>query len=349
MPASPTGTVVTCTPTVSSAPAASPAVLQISQAEPHLSRTFYQDGRLLTAVDLNRDYEYLDQRLLDLGLALGDGIVVGLDATPLPDNTTITVTQGRGIAPSGRVISYVYADAAGNLDPTQLLQANLSDLGTLATLNGPSFGSISDGLYAVVLLHSQQSSGIDEVFPQSLRSRRVLYESIVDTVEIALVGLPQPNPYSDQFKSRAYLARQLAGGQIQPALPSDSLALGVLAMQMGRPPWFDPSLLRHRLRAADAPNAVQQDLTRQYLQIYNDKMATLPSASSFRAADVFFLLPPSGMLPLASIDPIGATQTFFPAQIDVSLVPVRSDEVNALLAQIKGESAIDLTQSTPAQ
>src|ERR1700758_795544 len=116
MPANPTGTVVTFTPTVTSAPAANSAVLQISQAEPQLSRTFYQDGRLLTAVDLNRDYEYLDQRLLDLGLALGDGIVTGLDATLLQDGVTISVTQGRGIAPSGRVIAYVFADAAGDLD-----------------------------------------------------------------------------------------------------------------------------------------------------------------------------------------------------------------------------------------
>src|SRR5271165_3000201 len=340
MPASPTGTVVTFTPTVSSAPAASPAVLQISQAEPQLSRTYYQDGRLLTAVDLNRDYEYLDQRLLDLGLALGDGIVVGLDATLVPNSATISVTQGRGIAPSGRVIAYVFADAAGNPDPTVTLTANLSDLGTLATLNGPSFRSISDGLYAVVLLHSQQPSGIDEVFPRDLRSTGAIYQSIVDSVEIALVGLPQPNPYSDQFKSRAYLATQFAGGQIQAVLPSDSLALGVLAMQMGQPLWFDPSLLRRPLRASDDPDAVQQDLTRQYLQIYQDKMASLPGQNplTFRAADVFPLLPPSGKLPLAAIDPVGATQTFFPAQIDVSLVPVRSDEVDALLAQIYGES-----------
>src|SRR5271166_6330036 len=142
MPASPTGTVVTCTPTVSSAPAASPAVLQISQAEPQLSRTYYQDGRLLTAVDLNRDYEYLDQRLLDLGQALGDGIVTGLDATLLQDGVTISVTQGR-------VIAYVFADAAGVLDPTVTLTAKLTELGALATLNGPTFGGIADGLYAV--------------------------------------------------------------------------------------------------------------------------------------------------------------------------------------------------------
>src|ERR1700722_224386 len=80
---------------------ANPAVLKVVQAEPQLSRTYYQDGRLLTALDLNRDYAYLDRRLLDLGLALGDGIVQGL-VTTIADGVTISVTEGRGIAPSGR-------------------------------------------------------------------------------------------------------------------------------------------------------------------------------------------------------------------------------------------------------
>jgi hypothetical protein len=119
MPASPAGTVAFTPMTNSAAPLAL-NISKVSRAEPQLSRTYYQDGRLLTAVDLNRDYEYLDQRLLDLGLALGDGIITGLDATLLPDRVTISVTQGRGIAPSGRVIAYVFADAAGNLDSTVL-------------------------------------------------------------------------------------------------------------------------------------------------------------------------------------------------------------------------------------
>ena len=71
--------------------------------------------------------------------------------------------------------------------------------------------------------------------------------------------------------------------------------------------------------------------------------------TTFRAADVFSLLPPRGLLPRAAIDPVAATQTFFPEQIDVALVPARAGEVNALLAQTEGEPAIDLTSGTPAQ
>ena len=149
------------------AASATPAVLKVVQPEPQLSRTYYQDGRLLTAVDLNRDYTYLDRRLLDLGLALGDGIVQGLAANMT--NAVISVTQGRGIAPSGRVIAY------NNADPTVSLSANLADLAMQMTLNGIGFSGIADGLYAVVLLHGAQPRGIAESFPRDLSSQRVTY------------------------------------------------------------------------------------------------------------------------------------------------------------------------------
>jgi hypothetical protein len=287
---------------------AQPPVLKVIQPEPLLSRTYYQDGRLLTAVDLNRDYTYLDRRLLDLGLALGDGIARGLIASMT--NAVISVTQGRGVAPSGRVIAYT------DTDPTVTLNANLGDLATQMTLNGIGFSGIADGLYAVVLLHGAQPSGIAENFPRDLTSRRVTYDTVVDTVEIALVGLPLPIPGGSVYQARAQLAAQLASGQLPPALPSDSVALGVVAMRQGLPAWFDSSLLRHPLRAADAANAAVDDLVAQFLQLYADMMKDLRAKGTptFRAADIFPLLAPHGLLPSATIDPATATQTFFPAR-----------------------------------
>jgi hypothetical protein len=322
---------------------ATAAVLKVAQAEPLLSRTYYQDGRLLTAEDMSRDYTYFDQRLLDLGLALGDGIVTGLDASLT--NTVISVTQGRGIAPSGRAVAYSAADPAASL------KADLADRATQMTLNGPNFSGIADGLYAVVLLHAQQGSGISEVFPRDLTSTRVSYDTIVDTVEIALVSLPQPIPGGTPFQSRAQLAAHFATAQSLPTLPSDSVVLGVVAIRLHLPVWFDPSLLRHPLRAADDPNAANDDLARAYAQIYADMMAGLQAAGtpSFRAADVFRLLPAHGTLPRAAIVSATGTQTFFPDQIDVAMVPARTDEVAALLAQTEGEPPIDLTAATPAQ
>ena len=328
----------------SAATTASDAVLKVIQPEPQLSRTYYQDGRLLTAVDLNRDYAYLDRRLLDLGLSIGDGIVQGLDAA-LVSGQTIVVSQGRGIAPSGRVIAY------SDPKPNATLAANLTDSALQATLNGITFSGIGDGLYAVVLLHGAQPTGVAEVFPSDLSSRTSGPESIVDTVEIALVGLPQPVPAGTSFQARAQLARWYATGQVVPVLPSDALALGVVAMAKGLPVWFDPALLRHPLRAVDDPTAVQDDLTRHYVQLYADLIADLATsgAQTFRVADICPLLPPVGQLPAAAIDLQSATQTFFPEQIDVAVMPARLDEIADLLAQARDEPPIDLANAVPAQ
>jgi hypothetical protein len=136
-----------------------------------------------------------------------------------------------------------------------------------------------------------------------------------------------------------------------PSLPSDSIALGIVAMKQGLPSWFDPTLLRHPLRAVDDTTAATDDLTREYTQLYTDVMADAATrgVATFRASDVFSLLPPTGLLPRAAIDPVAGTQTFFPAQIDVALVPARADEVPELLAQTEGEPAIDLASGVPAQ
>src|SRR5271166_1789483 len=207
MPANSSGTGVQFTPLQGvAATTANPAILKVVQPEPQLSRTYYQDGRLLTALDLNRDYAYLDRRLLDLGTALGDGVVLGLMAS-MADGVTLSVTQGRGVAPSGRVISY----SAANV--TLPLTANLADTGTQATLNGAGFSGIGDGLYGVVLLHGQQPTGVAEVFPRDLTTTRIIYETIVDTVEIALIGLTKPIPGGTKFQARAQLAAQFASGQ----------------------------------------------------------------------------------------------------------------------------------------
>ena len=333
MPTNPSGNSVGFTP-LASPPQPTLPPTQLRQAEPQLSRTYYQDGRLLTAVDLNRDYAYLDQRLLDLGLALGDGIVQGLETTLLKDNRTISVAQGRGIAPSGRVIAY-----AGTP-----LTADLLDNATLATLNDGTFSGLIDGLYVVTLLHSQQPSGIAEVFPQNLRSTRITYETIVDHVEIALVALPQAAPAANAYQARASLAALFAGGSTQPALPSDSLALGVVAIRSGQVAWFDSALLRHRLRPSDAANAVQQDLSAQYLSMYPAWLLNSGAAN----VSIFAMLPPSGLMPRSAIDPIAGTQTFFSAQFEVAIVPARADEVPSLLAQIAAEAPIDLRAATPA-
>src|SRR5215813_6167977 len=70
-----------------------PGPVVVSQvADPLLVRTAYFDGRLLTADDLIRDQQYLDERLLELGRVLGDGVVSGLALALDETNQLLRVT-----------------------------------------------------------------------------------------------------------------------------------------------------------------------------------------------------------------------------------------------------------------
>src|SRR5262249_7466082 len=140
-------------------------------------------------------------------------------------------------------------------------------------------------------------------------------------------------------------------------LPSDGVPLGIIAIQGGLPAWFDPALLRHALRLPGAPDVWQQDLWAHYRQLFNEiaqglagQTAAPASASipAFRATDYFSLLPPTGLVPKANVDPQSGTQTFFPEQIDVVLAPVRADELEVLTAEAIGEAPVDLAAGDPA-
>ena len=134
--------------------------------------------------------------------------------------------------------------------------------------------------------------------------------------------LPQPIPGGTPFQARAQLAAQFASGQSLPSLPSDSIALGVVAMQLGLPAWFDPALLRHPLRAADDANAVNDDLGAALCAALcgpDGEPARRRATPNSAPPTSFPLLPARGMLPTRQRSiPLAATQTFFPEQIDVA-------------------------------
>jgi hypothetical protein len=313
-------------------------MLRVLHSEPLLSRTNYFDGRLLTAADLDRDYAYLDRRMLDLGLAAGDGIVAGLHATLA--GTVLSVTGGRAIAASGRVLTL-------NRPAGQPLQVDLADMGTVMARN-TAFAGFRDALYAVVLMLTETGTGAADVFPRDLASRRTTsFDTITDFVEIALVPLRQQLPAGNAFQARAALGRSLAGSGIDRSLPADCVALGVVAMRRGAPLWFDASLVAHGLRPLDADNLVQQDLAQAYAALFADLTAT-PGAS-FRATDYLSLLPPAGPVPKPAIDPANGAQSFFPEQIEGAIAPVRADELDALIGEAMRLPPIDLASGAPAQ
>lgn len=69
------------------------------------ARPSFFDGQLLTAEDLRREQVYQDRRRQLLNLAtVGAGVVTGLEVSPDPDGTGLTVSPGLALDGLGREI-----------------------------------------------------------------------------------------------------------------------------------------------------------------------------------------------------------------------------------------------------
>lgn len=329
-------------PLVPAAPDGPLAPLRATPIDARLSRTEYFDGRLLTAADLIRDQQYLDRRLLDVGHALGDGIVDGL-ALALT-GATLHVQPGVAVSADGRVLQ---------LDAELLV--DLDDRATLAALNTGSDGALhggrfTNGLYAVALGYAEQGSGSAEVFPRDFGAARGLnFDAIDEGVELRLVPIGVALPPLPALAARALLARTLVGaGRLDHWLPDDAVALGVLAIDADAVLWCDPWLLRHPRRPDAVLDGFQEDLLAHYRALLAEVLAERAGAS-FHAGEHFHVLPPAGPLPRACVDPVRGQQTFFPAGFRVQLVPLRSDDMEAVLQSALALAPLDLDAPQPAE
>ncbi len=320
-------------------------ISSISSLDPKLSRTHYYDGRLLRASDLTRDQFYLDERLREVGRALGQGIVNGFDVTLLP-NRQLQVSGGIAVTPSGRVLE---------LETPQTI-VNLTDAALINELN-PGFRSLEPGLYVVVVRYAEQGSGSAEIYPRDLQAERGFhFNAYQEGVQFGLVKLPINLPLekiqriSAQEVSvyiRALLVRQLVMGTSgQPQIiGEDAVALGVMGVEYGIAQWLDKGLLRRPFRSVQAMNYMQQDLYAHYEELFADILSLRNSTASqdkFLAARYFSVLPPVGSLPKMAIDPINAYQHYFPEKFEVSISPVREDDLPSLIQQSLALEPIDL-------
>lgn len=300
---------------------------RIASIDPRLSRTNYFDGRLLKATDLIRDQVYLDERALEIGQALGSGIVRGLDVELL-DNYRLRVAPGMAIAPSGRVLQL-----AG-----QTLEVNLGNSALITHLNQGYYRRFKRGLYLVALQYAEVGSDSAEAYPADLASqRRFNFNSFAEGVELTLVPLGVPLSHTTEVAARAGLVAEFMqhSGQ-RPELSDEAVALGLLALEQARPLWLDKGLVRRPLRQPGAPDALQRDLATHYDELLDAVLATRNSGgltAGFAASQYFNLLPPWGRLPKAAVDPVNGSQTYFPAGYEVSIAPVRRDDLPAILAE----------------
>jgi hypothetical protein len=319
---------------------------RISSIDPRLSRTHYFDGRLLKASDLTRDQIYLDERALEIGQVLGSGIARGLDIE-LVDNYRLRVSPGLAVAPSGRVLQLV----------DRTLEVNLGNSALIATLNQDVYRRFKRGLYLVALQYAEVGSDSAEAYPADLASaRRFRFNSFAEGVELVLVPLAVPLSQTSEVAARAGLVPEFIGfsgqqsGQ-RPELSDEAVALGLLALEQGRPLWLDKGLVRRPLRQPGTPDALQQDLAVHYDELLETVLDTRNAAGlggGFAASKYFRLLPPRGRLPKAAVNPVNGSQTYFPAGYEVSIAPVRRDDLPAILRESAGLAPMDLEKDADA-
>ena len=313
-----------------------PGLPDQADLNPLLTRTHYFDGRLLTAADLTRDQIYLDQRLREMGQVLGQGVARGLEAGLAGGR--ITIAPGVAVNGAGRVLQLAAP-----------LTLDLNDRAALAGLNQGRFVHLPHGLHALVLVYAEEGQGSAEVFPRDLAGRTVQYDVTAESVQAALIPLPLPLPLASPLVVRAALMARLGAGGIDGGvIPPEAVALGVVSMRDDRPEWLDTTLLRRPLRTRPGPGDLQSDLHRAYEALLADiLLARRPLTGDFAAAEHFQVLPPTGRIPKAAVDPVAGRQGFFPGHFTVSIAPIRQGDLALVQRESLGLPAIDLARDEP--
>jgi len=315
---------------------------RISSVDPRLSRTNYFDGRLLKASDLIRDQVYLDERALEIGQVLGSGIVRGLELS-LVDGYQLRVEPGVAVAPSGRVLQL----------EGRTLTANLRNVALIVSLNRGYYRRFQRGLYVVALQYAEVGADSAEAYPADLASeRRFQVNSFAEGVELTLVPLGVPLSRVDEVSARAGLVREFLGREDQrPELSDEAVALGLLALEQGRPLWLDLGLVRRPLRRGGVAGSVQQDLAVHYQELLARVLTDRRDAGltgGFAASQYFRVLPPFGPLPKETVNPVSGSQGFFPEGYEVTIAPVRRDDLSAVLRESAHLAPMDLEHDADA-
>lgn len=318
---------------------------KIGSLDPRLSRTDYFDGRLLTATDLIRDQTYVDERVLEVGRALGAGVVQGLEVALSEDKRYLKINPGLAICESGRVLEVTIEKP---------LEIDLYDRALLINLNKGRYRRFNRGLYAVTLQYVEMGSDSAESYPADpIDKNEFQYDSFVEGAEVTLTPLNYPLPSDNELVSRSALAQHFLRnpGQVNE-ISDQAISLGVLAINNDRPQWLDTYLLRRPMRPEHMTAAWQMDLHRHYLELLDTVMIERNSQSQyseFLASQYFHLLPPAGVLPSVCVDPVKATQYFFPENYEISISPVRYEDLALIQSESMQLAPLDLSQGEAAE
>jgi hypothetical protein len=323
------------------------------------SRPRYFDGRFLAARDLDRDQTYFASRQADHFRAAGSGVLHGL-VVAAKDDSTLTVTPGVGITPSGTLISVLDRAAPGAHDLA--LELPLFDIADTQRLD-QAFGLLSaprdvprrrTGVYVLLARPVEYTADPVGLYPSSIETRREPEDG--DTIEgVAFTLAPYHDVAADvdPARQRATLARRIFVEQAIAGVLADAVPLAIVRLDRGFVTWIDSWLVRRELGAAHggigaymrAPRAVAEAHVQQYhaqLAAIADARAEAGRSAGFTAGEELVALPAAGAFPLAALDLASGSERFFPQPMPVTISVVPEDELPTILAEHLVMPPIDL-------
>lgn len=316
-------------------------------------RSFFFDGRFLTARDLTREQTYFLTRQADLGRSGGTGIIAGLRVKANQDSRSLSLTAGHGVTPSGEAVVL----------PTDLTQVKLDDVPEIQRLDA-AFGLSAtprepvrnrSGLYVVALRPVEYTAHPVASYPSSLGTTRQVHDGdIIEATAITLIPYPDVVGGGSYESRRSRVAHEIFARSTSQRTPVEALPLAMVAVDRGVIRWVDEFLVRREagseqedfLGLGQSTRAVREAHLLQYQQHLKDVLAERNKGGRgerFTATEHFSVLPPAGPLPAAAVDSSNLTEVFFPPEVDVELSVVPHDELGTLLRESLLLPPMDLT------
>lgn len=315
-------------------------------------RPLYFDGRFLAARDLTREQNYFLVRQADLGRAGGSGVVSGLFVEMGSTDKHIRISAGHGVTSSGESVVL-----------PNTLTINLADIAETQRLDA-AFGLLRipresarnrTGLFVVALRAVEFSANPIASYPTSVTGARTVEDGeIIEAVVVTLIPYPDQGAGDTLDMRRSRVAREIFVDRGVKGIPVGALPLAMIAIERGTVRWVDPFLVRREVGAEHgdvlglgfAPRALREAHLLQYQHHLDEVLEQRKNGNrgqSFPASEHFQSLPPAGLMPAATINTNDFTQKFFPAEVEVDVSFIPSDEIAALLEESLLLPPIDLT------
>lgn len=329
-------------------------------------RPLYFDGRFLAARDLTRDQQYVLLRQAALGRAGGSGVVAGLMVGFDLSRNHLTIDPGHGVTGSGEPVvigAPVALDPAG-LERLRAFDLPLNELPRQQRLDislglgrvPAEPGRARSGLFIIALRPVEFTANPIAAYPTTVTGQRSVEDSdIVEATAVTLIPYYADSGAGNLDQRRARAAYDIFIDSGRP-LGDQVLPLAMVALDQLQVRWLDPFMVRREvgsdhgdlLGLGFAPRAAREAFALQY-DAHLAEVLAQRGRSAFAASSHFLALPPAGRMPAAAINPDDFSQTYFPAEVEVELSIVPSDEIAALVEESLNLPPIDLTLPAEAQ